>query len=182
MSLKTIIIGALGAGIIITALAVLLGLMTGGASASDLILKTVNLRENIDDSVARAKDISMIDDMVNSIGNEAIAEGWQSMLGCLQTRCVADDYFNFILLVIQEEGDEACHSDLLTNVIVTHRYWGTNESIVEFSKALTFTNDAVESLGVRDVSKQWEEIVKCNGVCAQKDALFFNIVTLILQS
>lgn len=182
MSLKTVVIGALGLGIIITALAVALSFFVGNqADVPTLLLNTIDLKQKLDDPVVRAKAVTNIDDAVRSLRNDAISESWQTVLSCLQQGCVPDDYFNFIAVVIQEKKEEAVNSDLIFNILIVQRYWG-GENIVEFSKALAAANDEVEQLRSKAASDKWSDIVECNGACPEKDDLFFEMIKIVLQS
>ncbi|MEM4263472.1 MAG: hypothetical protein QW666_01070 [Candidatus Woesearchaeota archaeon] len=180
MSVKTVVIGVLGLGIIITALAVALSfLMENQADASTLVLNVIDLKQKADDSVARAKAVTSIDKAVKSLHNEAISESWQTLLECLQKGCVPDDYFNLIAVIVQERKEEIANSDLIFNILVVQRFWG-GENIVEFSKALAAANDAIEQLGSKTASNKWSEIIACNGTCKERDDLFFDMIKLII--
>ncbi|MBD3303869.1 hypothetical protein GF343_01890 [Candidatus Woesearchaeota archaeon] len=178
MSLKTVVIGTLGLGILVTALAILLSFTTGESQTPELIPTIVKLYQNRDNSVEKAKDITKIDEIVTDIDNPEITEAWLSMLDCLKETCVPDDYFNFIMIVINEKGHEIKYSNLLTNILITQRYWGT-ENIVEFSKALTAANQDIDALHNKAASSKWNEVVECNGVCPEKNDLFFQTIGLL---
>lgn len=180
MSLKTVVIGTLGIGILVTALAVLLSFTAGESQTPELIPTIVKLYQHRDNSVEKAKDITRIDEIVTDIDNPEITDAWLSLLECLKSNCVADDYFNFIMIIINEKGHEIQYSNLLTNVLITQRYWGT-ENIVEFSKALTAANEDIDILNNKAVSNKWDEIVNCNGVCPEKNDLYFDLIGLLYQ-
>lgn len=178
MSLKTVVIGTLGLGILVTALAILLSFTTGESQTPELIPTIVKLYQDRDNSVEKAKDITKIDEIVTDIDNTEVTDAWLSMLDCLKETCVPDDYFNFIMIVINEKGHEIKYSNLLTNILITQRYWGT-ENIVEFSKALTAANTDIEALHNKAISSKWKEVVECNGVCPEKNDLFFQTIGLL---
>ena len=178
MSLKTVVIGTLGLGILVTAIAILLSFTSGESPTPELIPTIADLHQHRINSVEKAKDIAKIDEIVTDIDNTAITDAWLSMLDCLKEKCVPDDYFNFIMVVINEKSHDIKYSNLLTNMLVTQRYWGT-ENIVDFSKALTAANTDIEALHNKAVSDKWQEIVDCNGVCAEKDSLFFEIISIL---
>lgn len=181
MSVKTVVIGVLGLGIILAALAVALSFFIGNqADASTLVLNVIDLKQKTEDPVARAKAVTSIDRSVKSLRNEAILESWQTLLGCLQQGCVPDDYFNLIAVIIQERKEEITNSDLIFNILVVQRFWG-GENIVEFSKALASANDAIEQMQSRTASQKWDELVACNGVCEGRDSLFFEMIKIVLQ-
>jgi len=182
MSIKTVVIGVLGLGIIITALAVALSfLMANQADVPTVILNAIDMKQKLDDPVVRAKAVTNIDEAVKTLRNDAISESWQTVLSCLQQGCVPDDYFNFIAVVVQEKKEEVLSSDLIFNMLVVQRYWG-GENIVEFSKALAASNDAIEQLGSKTASDKWAEIIACNGACPEKDNLFFDMIKIVLQT
>jgi len=178
MSLKTVVIGTLGLGILVTAIAVLLSFTTGESQTPELIPTIVKLYQDRDNSVEKAKDITKIDEIVTDTDNTEITDAWLSMLDCLKEKCVPDDYFNFIMIVINEKGHEIKYSNLLTNILITQRYWGT-ENIVEFSKALTAATKDIEALHNKEVSAKWQEIIECNGECPEKNDLFFQTIGLL---
>lgn len=178
MSLKTVVIGTLGLGILVTALAVLLSFTAGESTTPELIPTIVKLYQDKDNSVEKAKDITKIDEVVTDIDDTSVSEAWYSMLDCLKGTCVPDDYFNFIMIVINEKSHEIKYSNLLTNILITQRYWGT-ENIVEFSKALTAANTDIEALHDKTISAAWQDVVDCNGVCPEKNDLFFQMMGLL---
>jgi hypothetical protein len=180
MSLKTVVIGTLGLGILVTAIAILLSFTTGESQVPELIPTIVKLHQDRENPVEKAKDITRIDEIVVDIDNTAITDSWHSMLTCLKENCVPDDYFNFIMIIINEKSHELKYSNLVTNILITQRYWGT-ENIVEFSKALTAANTDVESLHDTAISGKWQQIVECNGECPEKDDLFFEMIGLLYK-
>jgi len=175
MSLKTVVIGTLGLGVLITAVAILLSFTGGPDQTPDLIPTIVKLYQHKDNSVEKAKDITKIDEIVTDMDNTAVTDAWLSMLDCLKEQCVPDDYFNFIMIVINEKSHDIKYSNLLTNILITQRYWGS-ENIVEFSKALTAANADIDVLHNKAISNKWDEIVACNGVCPEKNDLFFGLL------
>ena len=100
MSLKTVVIGTLGLGILVTAIAILLSFTSGESQTPELIPTIIKLYKDRDNSVEKAKDITKIDDIVTDIDNKAITSAWHSMLDCLKDACIPDDYFNFIMIVL----------------------------------------------------------------------------------
>lgn len=175
MSLKTVVIGTLGLGVLITAVAILLSFTGGPDQTPELIPTIVQLYQHKDNSVEKAKDITKIDEIVTELDNTQITDAWLSMLDCLKEQCVPDDYFNFIMIVINEKSHAVQYSNLLTNILITQRYWRT-ENIVDFSKALTAANTDIDALHNKAVSDKWDDIVACNGVCAEKNDLFFQLI------
>jgi len=180
MSLKTVVIGTLGLGVLITAVAILLSFTGGTDQTPELIPTIVQLYQHKDNSVEKAKDITKIDEIVTDLDNTQITDAWLSMLDCLKEQCVPDDYFNFIMIVINEKSNDLTYSNLLTNILITQRYWGT-ENIVDFSKALTAANTDIDTLHNKAVSDKWDDIVACNGVCAEKNDLFFQLIQTLYQ-
>jgi len=106
MSLKTVVIGTLGLGILVTAVAILLSFTSGTDQTPEMIPTIASLYQHKDDSVARAKDITKIDEIVTDLDNPEITDAWMSLLDCLKENCLADDYFNFIMIIINEKGEQ----------------------------------------------------------------------------
>ena len=178
MSLKTVVIGTLGLGILVTAVAILLSLTSGTDQTPELIPAIASLYQHKDDSVAKAKDITKIDEIVTDLDNPEITDAWLFLLDCLKENCLADDYFNFIMIIINEKSSDIKYSNLLTNILITERYWGT-ENIVEFSRALTAANTDIDALHNKEASDKWQDIVECNGACPEKNDLFFDIIRIL---
>ena len=180
MSLKTVVIGTLGLGILVTALAILLSFTSGTDQTPELIPTIASLYQHKADSVTRAKDITKIDEIVTDLDNPEITDAWMSLLDCLKENCLADDYFNFIMIIINEKSSDIKYSNLLTNILITERYWGT-ENIVEFSRALTAANTDIDALHNKEASDKWQDIVECNGACPEKNDLFFDMIQILTR-
>ena len=121
MSLKTVVIGTLGLGILVTAVAILLSFTSGTDDTQELIPTIAALYQHKDDSVAKAKDITKIDEIITDMDQPEITDAWLSLLDCLKDKCIADDYFNLIMIIINEKSHRIQNSNMLTNILITQR-------------------------------------------------------------
>jgi len=178
MSIKTVVITSLSIGILLTVFVLAYNFFTPVDVAQPLVLSMVELRNSAGDPVRKAKLVAGIDGLIAD-SSETIQDQWGYMVECLPTGCVDDEYFNMILVVVQEEQEKLPQANTITNIIIAHRLWG-GESVVEFSKALSEASDAVDLAKSKQVRNKWNEIVECNGECAQMNDLFFEIISLLL--
>ena len=149
-------------------------------SPTMLMMDTMTLRTT-NSTVERAELISDMDDAVRRIENDAIMAQWITLTDCLAAgTCSQDHYFDLLLMVAIEERDEVSNAELVANVITVNRYWGNSEKIVEFSKALSASDDQIYEIGLKTVSNKWQEIVDCDGKCAEFHQLFFEFTRLLL--
>ena len=144
----------------------------------DVVLNIVSLRKGPPEIVKRAALITQTNLMVRKMGSRRIQNDWEGLSECMPKGCTDIDYYNFLVTVITQK--KVKHSDLIYNLILTNKYWGTNE-IIDFSQALTKVNEEVEALGSREVSKNWSEIIQCDGKCPEKDDLFFQMIKLTVM-
>ena len=170
---------ALSIGILLMAGILIYNIIGSKDIARPLIANIAELRNSAGDPVKKAKLVSDIDDLAAD-STEAVQDQWSFMTECLPTGCVDDEFLNMILIVAQEEKDKLLQADSITNVIIAHRFWG-GEDVVEFSRALSEANDAIDLIKSKQVRSKWDEIVECNGECPQMNDLFFEIVVLLVQ-
>jgi hypothetical protein len=150
-------------------------------SPSQLMTDAMVLRTN-NDTVEKAALISSIDERVNEMESDAIAAQWSTLADCIAGNlCTQDDYFDFLLMVAVEKRDEVPNSDIIVNIITINRYWGNSEKIIEFSKALSEADSQVEALQLKTLRNKWQEIVYCDGKCAEFHTLFFDFIRLLLS-
>lgn len=171
----------IGVGVAVVAV-VALGLYWYWGSASDaqqLILNTVALRKGPPEVVKRSALIAQTNTLVEGMGNKRIQGEWDGLAQCMAKGCIDPDYYNFIITVTTQK--RVANRDLLYNLILANKYWGTNE-IIDFSQALTKADTAVEQLGSREASKKWNEIVECDGKCPEKNDLFFEMIKLVVMA
>ena len=103
------------------------------------------------------------------------------MTQCLGTSCPDEAYMDFVLVTVTVYEKELPESPLLINLIAVAKYWGDQEHILDFSKALSMANDQIDSLKNKNAHKAWEEIVQCNNTCNEKNDLFFELISAIVQ-
>lgn len=162
--------------VIVVLVAVWLYLKTD--DTQELILNVVSLRKGPAEVVKKSALITKTNAIVRQIGNKRIQNDWDGLTECMPKGCTDVDYYNFIVTVITQK--KVKHTDLIYNLILTNKYWGTNE-IVDFSQSLTKVNEDVERLGSREVSKKWNEIIECDGKCQDKDDLFFLMIKTVVM-
>lgn len=145
----------------------------------ELMLNIVTLRKGPTEVVKRSALITQTNDIIVDLGNKRIKNEWDGLAECMTKGCTDVDYYNFLVTVITQRNVK--HSELLYNLILVNKYWGTAE-IIDFSQAMTIVNQEVESLGSREVAKKWNEIIACDGRCANKDDLFFEMIKMIVMT
>ncbi len=146
----------------------------------ELMVDAMELRAT-NDTVARAELITKMDKSVNLLESAGISAQWASLSACVAANsCNQDDYFDFLLMVAVERPKEVPRADLIVNAITANRYWGNSEKIIEFSNALSEANRQVEELNLRTIRNKWQEIIQCDGKCANFHDLFFELIRLLL--
>ncbi|MBD3361879.1 hypothetical protein GF358_03760 [Candidatus Woesearchaeota archaeon] len=181
MKRKNVVIGVIGAIILVAILFAMVSLMSSSASSKDLVLNVIKLRTNYDDPVLRAKAITDLNSIVEDIDSSVINEGWRGLAACIPEGCSDDDYMNFIMSAIVDQPNAIEHSDVLIEAIKVHRYWGSNTNVIEFSQALTNTNNLINELHFSTAVNVWNRIVECNGQCEEYDNLFFELIKVIAE-
>lgn len=176
----TIIYAVIAIVILVVAVVIIVNVMSGDPPAKSLIFKSLELRK-AQNPVDKADLISSIDDLVADTDNSEIKDQWERMTKCLATNCPDEAYLDMVLVTVASYESEIKESALLINIIATAKYWGDNEHLLEFSKALSIANEQITLLENRNAEKEWDEVVKCNGVCPEKNDLYFNLITTIVQ-
>lgn len=148
------------------------------ADGPQIILNTLTLHNGNLDVVKRSTLITQTDDLVKQTGNKKIVSDWKELSECISQGCRNSQYFNFIITVSEEE--KVPDSDLILNLIRTYKYWNSAPDLLDFSKAMTEVNNAVDLFASRSVTKAWGEIVKCNGQCDDMDDLYFDMIRAIV--
>ena len=169
-------------GILVIIVLIVVGAKIFGSKApiKPMILNAIELRQTTE-PLKKANMISELDDLVSQADNAHVTEQWEALVECLATGCHDGLYSEFILAIALEYQDKLPHSALIINIISTNRYWGS-ESVIEFSRAMTLVDEDIQKLDSRKIEKKWDEIVECNGVCAEKNDLVFDLVGLIMQA
>jgi hypothetical protein len=174
------ILSVVGILVLLGAVVVVAMFMGNNAPIRPLIHKTIELRD-ASDPVDRADLITTIDDLAAQSGSDAIKDQWDRMLQCLATACPDVAYFDLILVTVANFEEDIPESALLINIVATAKYWGDSENLLEFSKALSIANEQIDDLDSRKANKLWGEIVDCNGVCPEKNDLYFDLIRTIVQ-
>lgn len=181
MKRKNVVIGVIGAIILIAIIFAMVGLMSSSASSKDLVLNVIKLRASNDNPVLRAKAITDLNTIVEDINSNVINDGWRGIAACIPEGCTDDDYMNFIMSAIVDKPNEIENSDVLIEAIKVHRYWGSSTNVIEFSQALTNTNTLINGLHFSTAVNVWNRIVECNGQCEEYDNLFFELIKVIAE-
>ncbi len=151
------------------------------ASPSQVMLDAITLRTT-NNTVEKAEIITNMDKSVRLLDNPAISAQWASLSVCVAgNSCNQDDYFDFLLMVSIEKPKEVPHADLIINAITANRYWGNSEKIIEFSTALSEANMQIDDLGLKTIRNKWQEIIQCDGKCADFHMQFFELIRLLLS-
>jgi len=173
------ITGIAGIVLVVIVAIILVNVLSGEPPATELIEKSIDLR-NAKTPVERADLITEIDDLVADAKSPDVLEQWERMLECLRSKCPDEAYVDMVLVTVVAFEKKIEQSPLLINVLATTKYWGKEEHMLEFSKALSTANDQVEELGDRSVEKRWDEVVECNGTCAEHYDLYFELIKAIV--
>lgn len=174
------VLGILGILLIIIAVIISLSVFVKEPSVKPILAKSIELR-NATDPVRKAKLITDLDSVISESKNENLVSQWGRMTECLSTRCPDEAYFDLTLITLAQYPEDFPESELLVNVIAVNKYWGDNEHLLEFSKSLSAATDKVSELKSKNAKKIWDQIVACNGVCAQKNDLFFDFIKVVSQ-
>lgn len=150
-------------------------------SPSQLMIDAMTLRTT-NDTVGRADLITEMDRQITLVKSAGISAQWASLSACIAANsCNQDDYFDFLLMVAVEKPKEVPHAEIIVNAVTSNRYWGNSEKILDFSKALSDANQQVDDLDMRTVRNKWQEVIQCDGKCAQFHNLFFDFIRLLLS-
>jgi hypothetical protein len=181
MKRKNVVIGVIGAMILLAVIIAFFSLFSSSATIQPLILNTITLRNHADDSIIRAEAITELNSLVDRLDSSGINEGWRAMASCIPQGCSDDDYMNFIAYGVNDHGNDLAHGEVIKELIKVHRFWGDETNVIVFSQSLTNTNNLVNSMHVSTALNLWNDLVVCNGECAEFDDLFFEIIEVIVQ-
>lgn len=179
--------GVINAVLSIVGVLVLLGvilliasLLGSNAPVKPVLIQGIELR-SAQDPVVKAQLISDLDDLIAQSENEALSDQWDRMLECLGTKCPDRAYLDFVLVIAAAFEDELPQSALMINIIASAKYWDDPEHLLEFSRAVSLTNDQIDALENKKASRQWQDVVECNGTCEQKYDLYFDLIKTVAQ-
>ena len=176
----SIIISIAGILVLVLAVFVIASLFGSNAPIKPTIHKSIELR-NATNPVEKAKLISDLDDLIAQTENQELKDQWDRMMQCLATSCPDEAYLDIVLVTVSAFEKDLPESAVLINIIAVGKYWGNNDHLLEFSKALSMANDQIDELNSKSARKKWQEIVECNGTCSEKNELFFELIESIVQ-
>lgn len=177
---STILFSILGIVIVVAMVVIIVNVMSSEPPVKEIIFKSIELRKAAD-PVDRANLISALDDLVAESDSAEIKDQWDRMTKCLSTACPDEAYLDMVLVTVAAFEKDIPESALLINIIATAKYWGDPEHLLDFSKALSIANEQVSESENRKVEKAWEEIVKCNNTCPEKNDLYFDVIAAVVQ-
>lgn len=140
----------------------------------EIVMNAINLRGEAD-TMMRSRMITDTDDMVRDLGIRQVQGEWELLTQCMPQGCEDSQYFNFITVVTQNV--DIPNKDLIQNLVVTYKYWDSEE-LVRFSKAMTLVERLVEEAYSRSLDEKWQQIVACDGKCAEENDLYFEIIEI----
>lgn len=161
----------------------LVSVFSSDTTIQPLIQSAIKLRSNLDDPVLRAKAITELNDIVQELDSPGINDGWTVMASCIPSaeRCSDDDFMNFIMSAVNDREKDLAYGAVIKEIIITHRYWGDTENVIQFSQALTNVNTGIGEMHASPAMNIWNKIVECNGVCPEYDNLFFELIEVVSQ-
>lgn len=165
-------------GILLILVAVIAGIYYMDVNVAQVVINVVNLRAPLD-TVAHSNLISLTDDLISDLDNPKMTNSWQELVACQSSGCDDTQYFGFLYTLISEE--KVPHAELIGNLIVSQRYWGTGEAVLIFSKAMADSDSGVRALHSAKCTKLWEDIVLCDGTCENKNDLFFTLIKEVVK-
>jgi hypothetical protein len=169
-------------GILFVLLAVIAGVyffkINGAVNTAQIVVNVVNLHYTTLSTVERGNLVSLTDDMVSKLNDPKVNAQWQRLIQCFPQGCDDKEYFGFLYVLV--DAVNVPHARLITNIIVTQRYWGTGENILIFSRALTDVHTDITPLGSK-VTGLWDKVVACDGTCADKNDQFFNLIKEVVK-
>lgn len=178
MGLKNIIVLAFAVGFFVSVIVLVSSLLSSESPYAKIIVNVIELRNLKDDSIGVAKLVSTTDRLVSGTGDE-LKMYWSRLTECLSAGCDDDIFFDVIVASALEGTDDVPHAKLVMDIVVTNRFWNSEE-VVEFSKALAAADEGITGLRSKLLDKQWEAIITCDGTCAEKNNLFFDLIRIVV--
>ncbi|GEM_PF-2231180 len=169
-------------GTIILAIGIILAyfVLKGPQPYVPLILDVISIRSVGNNSIEKAKIIDDMDNHITKIQNKDVINKWDELTNCFEAGCSDETIFDFILSILISHPKKITNAKLMADIIVVGRFWGSGE-VLKFSKALTASNEAIESISSKEIDRKWEQIVACKGICADNNNLIFDEIRLIAQ-
>jgi len=183
MSFKIIASIAVGLVLVLAALFTGVAVISNGNSITGLLASTLELREKQDEQLQKAKLVSDIDELVADLDDADITAQWSTFTECIAVKqCADDDFLDFLITIISAKESKIANAGLIIDVIKTHRYWGNQDYLIEFSKALTSADNGIEAMQAKHITAAWKNIVVCDGSCPEYNDLFFGIIRQLLDA
>jgi len=176
----SILLSVLGVAILLGVIFLVASLLGSNAPVKPIIIDSIELRK-AQDPVQKARLISELDDLITQSKNNDLKEQWDRMTQCLGTSCPDEAYLDLVLVTVSVYEKELPESPLLINIIAVAKYWGDQDHLLDFSKALAAASDQIDLLKNKNVRKTWEQVVSCNNTCPEKNDLFFELILAIVQ-
>ena len=179
MKLKSVVVSAVAVGFFLALVILVYSLVSEDPPYTAIIVKAIELRNVKNDSVARARMVSSLDNLVATTKGDEAKVQWSKIIDCLSSQCADDQYFDLIVASALEGQKSVHRARLIVDLIATARFWGTQE-VIEFSKALASSDEQVAAMRSKLLGRQWDVIVACDGKCAEKNDLFFDLVRVVV--
>lgn len=180
MRVKNVVTSVIGILVVIAAVITAAWFLRAPEPYPRLILDAVEIRSVGNNSLAKARIIDDLDNNMERVKDNAIVDEWDKLTSCLDAGCADDSLLDFILSVVITRPEKVPNARLVADVVVAGRFWGSGD-VLKFSKAVTAANEAVAAFNAKSVDKKWDEIVACDGKCAEKNSLIFDEVKLIVE-
>lgn len=177
---KNLVISSIGILILVAGIITVAWLLRATDPYAPLILDTVAIRTVGNNTLSKAKIIDDMDKNIENVKENDVLDKWDMLTNCLNEGCPDDDLLDFIVAIVISRPDKVPNAKLVADVIVAVRFWGSTE-VLKFAKAANSANEAVAAMNFKDVDKKWEQIVACDGKCAEKNDLLFEEIKLIVE-
>lgn len=170
----------LGIVVVLGVILIAASFLGSDAPVKPLIVKGIQLRE-AEDPVVKAQLITELDDLVAQAENEELTDQWDRMMDCLGKKCPDQAYLDYVLVNAVAFETELPESSLLINIIATAKYWDNSDHLLEFSRAVSLTNEQIDALESKKARNEWQDVVDCDGQCPEKYDLFFELIKTVVQ-
>ncbi len=175
-----VLASVLGIAIVVIAVVIIANILGGTAPVKPLIYKSIELR-SAKSPVEKADLITTLNDLVSSSKSDDVRKQWDRVVDCLASGCPDDAFLDIVLVTVAAFESDIPEGAVLINIIATSKYWNDSEHLLEFSKALSMTDEQIQKLGNRKAVKLWEQIVECNGNCSEKNDFYFELIKTVVE-
>jgi len=177
---RRIIAPVLGIIIFIIIIAAIASILGSNAPVKPIITSTIELRAT-DEPIKRSQLISNLDSYMAQAANPVLTEQWNKVISCLGQGCPDEAFSDTIFIVCSEFRKDTPNCELIMHLTAINKFWNEPERVLEFSKSMTTTDKIISDSGNRRIIKTWNDLVKCNGKCAEKNDLFFKLIDEIIK-